>query len=376
MKLGLGVTVWRAGMANDHLDGIGYYSQELYHHLAATPRLGQISPVTFGRSAQVSRNRLDISLPNYRWTALRCGLTGIPFSEAALREAGIDLFHATDHYTPRFRRTPVLATLMDAIPLSHPEWVRQRARHLKNWLWRKSAHWADHIVTISDFSKLEICRCFGVAEQKVSVIPLGVDARYFERISEPVAERQVSEMNLPACFFLFVGTLQPRKNLARVLDAHDALPPALRKEYPLLIIGRNGWGSEALIRRINAYPKGGPVRWLTGINDLTKRILMQRATALVFPSLLEGFGLPVLEGFASRTPVITSNVSSLPEVAGAAAWLVNPTDTAALTEAMAVLAREPAVAERHVAMGLQRAQMFTWGRCAENTHSLYRRLLS
>jgi alpha-1,3-rhamnosyl/mannosyltransferase len=292
----------------------------------------------------------------------------------SLRDAA-DLFHATDHFTPRLFGISVVATLMDAIPLSHPQWASQRARSLKNWLWKKSGHWADHVITISDFSKAEIVRWFGISEQKISVTPLGVDARYFERVDHANAARHASAMNLPERFFLFVGTFQPRKNIDRIIDAHEALSATLRKTVPLLIVGQSGWGSDSLVARLKAYGASGEVRWLQHVDDLAKRVMMQRATALVFPSLLEGFGLPVLEGFASQTPVITSNSSSLPEVAGDAAWLVDPYDVSAITEAMATLAREEAIGRDMVARGIVRASSFTWDACARQTEAVYARVL-
>lgn len=249
-------------------------------------------------------------------------------------------------------------------------------RSFKNWLWLRSSKWAQHIITISEFSRGEIVRHFGIAAERITVVHNGVDERYFERIDAAQAEAAVSALNLPERFFLFVGTFQPRKNIERVVDAHEALPAALRKDFPLLIVGRNGWGAEALVARLNAYPQNGAVRWLQNVDDLAKRVMMQRATALVFPSLLEGFGLPVLEGFASQTPVITSNVTSLPEVAGDAAWMVDPYDVRALTEAMATLAREPALGQTQVAKGLQRARQFSWDACARKTVQVYEQVLS
>lgn len=359
------------------MDGIGHYSRELYRNLASCHEVQQLVPVVFGpRGSNLLEGSPVKCLPSYRIEASWSAASGMRFFGASSLCSSIDIFHSPDHYTPRFKHTPVVATLMDAIPLSHPQWVNQRARKLKNWLWRQSGHWADHIVTISEFSKHEIVRYFGIDADKISVISPGVDASYFERLSGDKAEQIVADLNLPERFFLFVGTLQPRKNIERILDAHEALPPALRKAMPLLVVGRNGWGAEALVARLMANGLDGEIRWLQNVGEVEKRVMMQRATVLVFPSLLEGFGLPVLEGFASQTPVITSNVTSLPEVAGDAAWLVNPLSVPALSEAMVTLAREEAVGRELVARGLMRARQFTWGACARQTVEVYDRVLS
>lgn len=376
MRVGLGVTRLATGIESGRLDGIGHYTQEIFRSLLADHGTSKLAPVVFGKTGRQILNGISVRrLPRYSSSALWAAGSGFGFPGARSLRNDIDLFHATDHFTPKFPGLPVVATLMDAIPLSHPEWASQRARVLKNWLWRKSGHWADHVITISDFSKSEIVRWFGIPEKKISVTPLGVDARYFERIAHAEGAQYAEKLHLPERFFLFVGTFQPRKNIDRIIDAHEKLPSHLRKAIPLLIVGQRGWGSDSLIARLKNYAQGGEVRWLQHVDDMAKRVVMQRATALVFPSLLEGFGLPVLEGFASQTPVITSNTSSLPEVAGDAAWMVDPCDVNAIADAMATLARDGAIGRALVAKGLERARAFTWHACGRETSSIYARVL-
>lgn len=160
---------------------------------------------------------------------------------------------------------------MDAIPLSHPDWISSsRLREQKIWLFRKSAHWADHIITLSEFSKTEIAKYFGISENRISVTPLGVDDRYFERLSGFNVESIVAKYSLLERYFIFIGTFQPRKNLDLLIAAHEALPPKAREEYPLMMVGRSGWGCSDLIARLSQYPPGGLVRWLQNVGDLEK----------------------------------------------------------------------------------------------------------
>lgn len=377
MRVGMGVTGWSRGASSGQIDGIGHYTQELFEQLAVMQEIYQLVPVVFGQSDDWSPNGNMVEhQPRYSTSALwsACSRRGFPGGSSLSQK--VDLFHASDHYTPRYNDIPVVATLMDAIPLSHPQWVSQRARKIKNWLWRQSGRWADHVITVSNYSKVEIQRHFGIKEEKISVTPLGVDERYLDRIGLEVVSQLRARLKLPERFFLFLGTFQPRKNIERILDAHEALPFALRKDVPLLIVGRNGWGSEELVARLEAYGASGHIRWLKNVDDVAKRVLLQQATALVFPSLVEGFGLPVLEGFASQTPVITSNVTSLPEVAGNAAWLIDPYNVPALTEAMVTLAREEGICRALSSKGLLRAMEFTWEACARNTVEVYGKVLS
>ena len=372
MRIGLGATRWAKGIETSSLDGIGHYTHELCVHLQRLHEQLKIIPVVFGSTHLEELDGASIArVPPYSASALWSVGSGSSFPRSNSLKKSIDIFHATDHFTPKLTGIPVVATLMDAIPMAHPQWASQRARALKNWLWRKSARWADHVITISDYSKHEIMHWFDLPEQKISVIPLGVDARYFHRLDQHVTDHPTNLPDIPERFFLFVGTLQPRKNIERIIDAHQKLPASIRKDIPLLLVGQPGFKSSTIIQRLGTYGTNAEVRWLRYVDDHCKRILMQRSTAMVFPSLSEGFGLPVLEAFASQTPVITSNTSSLPEVAGDAAWLVNPLDVDAIAEAMMTIAQEESVRQKLISKGLERAQTFSWERCSAQTVEVY-----
>lgn len=376
MRIGLGSTLWSRGVESGHFDGIGHYTQELFRQFARSKSGKRVTPVVFGAAgASVLEGAPVVRLPSYGACALWSAIAGTGFPGTGPLQSGIDLFHATDHFTPRMKKVPVVATLMDAIPLSHPHWASQRARKVKNFLWKKSGHWADHVITISEFSRQQISHWFGIPQGRISVTSLGVDDRYFDRVAFSDLGASSFRSEFPERFFLFVGTLQPRKNIERIIDAHEALPSDVRASSPLLIAGHQGWGCESLVARLNAYEANSSVRWLRYVDDKTKRFLMQNALALVFPSLSEGFGLPVLEGFASQVPVITSNTTSLPEVAGDAAWLVDPCSVHAIADAMKTLARDDSIREQMISKGLERARSFTWKACAEQTEMVYAKVL-
>lgn len=374
MKIGMGATVWARGIANNNMDGIGYYTQEIFRRAAKKSQI--CKPVVWGQPTAADLDGQEvIHLGPYSKAVFFSAFTGLPFAGSSQLRSELDLFHATDHYTPKFRGLPVVASLMDAIPLSHPQWVTSGFRSQKNWLWRRSAHWADHIITLSEFSKSEISTHFRIPESRISVTHLGVDERYFDRLAGDEAEAVAMKYRLPGQYFLFVGTFQPRKNLERLLSAHEALPKKIRQAYPLILVGHSGWGCSELLARLANYPSDGLVRWFKNVDDYAKRVILQRATALVFPSLLEGFGLPVLEGFASQTPVICSNTSSLPEVAADAAWLVNPLNQDALTEAMLTFTEMPQIATEWISKGVKRARSMSWDACADKTFEVYERIL-
>ncbi len=316
-----------------------------------------------------------MQFPKFSHCAAASALTGMSFPGTSKLMKRVDLIHAPDHHVPRFRGVPILATLMDAIPLSNPEWASSNLRKLKNALWKKTTTWADHIVTISEYSKSEIAMHFKIDESRISVVPLGVDERFFNPLTKTEMATALSGFKLPEKYFLFIGTLQPRKNLKRVIEAHQSLPTSLRSEFPLVIVGRPGWGCDDLIQLLKSFPESEPVYWLGGVDDLTKRAMLQQATALVFASLSEGFGLPVLEAFASSVPVIASNTTSLPEVTGDAALLVDPLRVDEIANAMEKIASSTTLAEMLIARGLSRSRSFTWDLCAERTRAIYRQMI-
>jgi alpha-1,3-rhamnosyl/mannosyltransferase len=287
-----------------------------------------------------------------------------------------DLYHATDHLIPKFSKLPVVATIMDTIPLSHPEWIH--AHFLsgpRRWLWRHTGRWADHVLTISKYSKQEITQHFHIAPERITVVPLGVHPRFFEPIDAACRKDLIERLVLPERFFLTVGTLQPRKNLERVLDAHASLPVRLQRDVPVVVVGRPGWDCESLVVRMNDPQVSPHVRWLCYLPDQELRALMQTATALVFPSLYEGFGLPVIEAFASGLPVITSNTTSLPEVAGEAALLIDPQNTGEIALAMRTLTSDDSLAERLRTAGMKRARELNWETCAARTLAVYKQIV-
>lgn len=374
VKIGFGCSVYVRGLASQHLDGIGYYSNELASRLVMSS--DELLPIVFGATAvQELYGQPVLHFPRFSYCAAASALTGMTFPGTPKLNGKVDLVHAPDHHVPRFKGVPILATLMDAIPLSNPEWASSNLRELKNALWKKSTTWADHIVTISEYSKSEIAMHFKMDESRISVVPLGVDERFFKPLSEAEMDEALAGVQLPENFFLFIGTLQPRKNLTRVIEAHQSLPASLRNEFPLMIVGRPGWGCEDLLAQIKSFPDTEPVLWLGGVGDLAKRALLQKATALVFASLSEGFGLPVLEAFAASTPVIASNSTSLPEVSGDAALLVDPLRVDEIAHAMETIACSSALADQLIANGLRRSREFTWDLCAEKTRAIYRQMI-
>ena len=374
MRIGFGVTALCNGLSGGGLDGIGNYTREIMSRIVSTPQV-ELVPFSF-RAAIPSDMGQGIKLGRYSVNTAWSVATGANFFGINDMVKRVDLIHATDHYVPRCKPAPMVATLMDAIPLSHPQWLRSEFRDIKNFLWKRAANWADEVITISAYSKIELSKWTGIALDKITVIPLAVDERWFRNVSGEESARVRQLYQLPETFFISVGTLQPRKNVESTILAHRALSPAERVRTPLIIIGRAGWKCEEVMRLIEEDSASGAVRWLKHVPDAGLLPVLKLASALIFPSLGEGFGLPVLEAFAASVPVITSNTTSLPEVAGDAAISLNPLDVDAISRAMQQLLDDQSLVLMLKQCGMARAKEFTWRACADATLQVYRKMLA
>jgi glycosyltransferase involved in cell wall biosynthesis len=370
--VGLSSNVLEPAFSGGRLDGIGIYTLALERGLrrlgVSTRRIG--APVRQGRRFV----RPTLAEASFRWpmgwalgaTALLRGLT--PGADGV--ERAVDVFHATDYLVPKLRRTPVVATIYDAIPLAHPEWANQSLRRVKNALLLRAASHADMVVAISHAAVDEIVEHYRIPRERIRVVHLGVDEDFLEPTpAEDVEALRASRGIRPGCL-LFVGTLQPRKNLGTLLAAYDRLPASVRAEHPLVVAGKFGWGAEDVRADLEARRARGEVKWLDYVSRAELRALYSTARAFLFPSLAEGFGLPVLEALAAGTAVVASDLPVLREVAGNAATFVPPHDVEAWTQSMrdvASHAKQPIDAESRRA----HARRFRWDACAAATLAAY-----
>jgi glycosyltransferase involved in cell wall biosynthesis len=296
------------------------------------------------------------------------------FIPRGLRAQRIDIFHGLDHIgVPLFARVGrYVATVHDMIPLLWPQWVTRKHRLVVTAAYHRLRQQADIIVTPSEATKADIVRYLQISPHRISVIPWGCEAR-FRPTGDPDHFALVRQRyHLPPQYLLFVGTLEPRKNLTTLLHAYATLrAEGCAKDLKLVVAGRTGWLYAEIFDTVKALALEEEVIFTGFVVDEHLPALYRGAQLLVFPSLYEGFGLPILEAMASGLPVITSATASMPEVAGDAAILVDPHDPKAIAEGIARVLAEDRLREALIQKGLARAQGFTWDSVAQKTLELY-----
>ncbi|OGA52340.1 MAG: hypothetical protein A3F74_08875 [Betaproteobacteria bacterium RIFCSPLOWO2_12_FULL_62_58] len=302
------------------------------------------------------------------------------FVQQRMFNAGVARYQPDVYHDPNYLAFsfdgPVVITIHDMSHIRYPEMHPESRVNAMNKYLPPSIALAVQIIVDSEFVKSEVVNHFGVDPARVHAIHLGVAGHYTPRRAEESASALMPYGLAYRAYILAVGTLEPRKNLIQAIDAYAGLPEAVRKSTPLVIAGMKGWLTEELQTRIRKYEDKGEVRWLGYVPGEVLPVLYSGARFLVYPSLYEGFGLPVLEAMASGIPVITSNRASLPEVAGEAAIVVDPDDREALREAMLRMLEDEQEAKRRSELGLAQAARFTWRACAEKTLAVYRKAIS
>lgn len=280
-----------------------------------------------------------------------------------------DAYLATASYlTPQFLRIPYALVVYDLIAFKDFAIPQRKAKTVERLTLRRAAKRAKAILTISEATARDLVELVPRVEGKITVTPLAADSRFGPQQAAPAVKRVRRKYRLPGPFILFTGTIEPRKNLIRLIRAYGALPPAVKEIHPLVLAGRPGWRYEEIFRTMKEVSgAGGEIRYIEFPPDDDLAVLYATATAFCYPSLYEGFGLPVLEAMQSGTPVITSNISSLPEVGGDAVRYIDPLNTGDITDALGEVLTGAGVRRRLAAAGIKRARLFSWRRVAERT---------
>ncbi|MFQ5343414.1 MAG: glycosyltransferase family 4 protein [Anaerolineae bacterium] len=295
------------------------------------------------------------------WTHVRLSLE--------LTRCQPDVLFVPSHVLPLVCPVPAIVTVHDLGYLAYPQAHGRFDRWYLDWTTRRHARVAAHLLADSEATRQDLIRHYGADPNRINIVYPGLDPA-FRPIDDPDQLAVVrSRYGIHSDYVIHVGTLQPRKNLDRLLDAFERIDNSQltihNSQFQLVFAGKPGWLASDLLARATAM--GDRVRLLGHVTQTDLPALISGARALAMPSLYEGFGFPVLEAMACGTPVVASNVSSLPEVAGDAALLVDPHDTNALADALAHILTDEDLRAELRRRGLQRARQFTWQRAAQQT---------
>lgn len=285
------------------------------------------------------------------------------------RRDGLSLMHSMAFAMPRLAPCPVVVTIYDLSFIENPEaYPAAQRRYLEN----ETAHSCQHaarLVAISESGRRDIHRIYGVPLERIDVVTPGVSEAY-----EPLPASQVAAFRqrkeLPQSFILHVGTLQPRKNIPTLLEAVARLS---RPEVPLVLVGGKGWIYEDIFARVEALGLTGQVRFAGYVEDAELPLWYNAAAVLAFPSLYEGFGMPVADALACGTPVVAAATSSLPEAGGDVALYFEPRDANELTERLRQALDDPAVRHKARTAGPAHAARFSWARSGAELAAVYQR---
>jgi glycosyltransferase involved in cell wall biosynthesis len=294
------------------------------------------------------------------WTHLRLSL------EMVVRPP--DVLFVPAHVLPLFHPRRSVATVHDLGFRYYPEAHRPADRRYLAWATAWNARRSTAVLADSQATRSDLVWEYGVSESKVHVVYLGRDESLIPVTDPEALEKTRVRYGLGKRYLLYVGTLQPRKNLGRMVEAFARLASApLMVDVQLVLAGRRGWLYEDLFSQVRRQGLQERILFPGYVDEADLAALYSGALGYVFPSLYEGFGMPVLEAQACGVPVMTSNNSSLPEVAGDAALLVDPTDVDAIADAILRLATDEALRARLVERGFENVKRFSWEKCARET---------
>jgi glycosyltransferase involved in cell wall biosynthesis len=357
-----------------NMTGVQRYTHEITHALLRQRPADVSYQVFAGREARSAGTGLPLDTSFFPSDS---PVRGLLWEQSLLKrmvkKAGIDVLFNPGNVAPLGPPVPSVITIHDLAFLLFPQYFSRAFRLYYRSAVPRMASEAAAIITDSQSSRLALEELLRIPSHKINVIPLGVSAEFRRRISREEIERVRSRYGLPEKFFLSLSSLEPRKNLHTVLAAYRLLPEDVVRDHKLVVVGAGNrvFADAGLSAAVSAMKPGTVI--LPGYvpsEDLPA--IYRLSIALVFPSLYEGFGLPVLEAMAASTPVITSNRSSLPEVAGTAAVLVDPESREELAAAMELIATDSGTRNLLIERGKKRASGFTWEKSADLTLDVLR----
>lgn len=326
-----------------------------------------------------SKQPLELKLPaNFTNVIIggQPGLRQLWLASDAKRRGCQVLFAPTGYLPVIFSRIPSVVTVHDlALFITKDAKPALKTLIAEKLLLGMAARKAKKILAVSQSTKDDLVRLFNTPKQKVTVTPLGYDSTLYTDKNSPDDQKVLKKHSLKPDYLLFIGTLEPRKNIEGIIRAYGQLTAELQAQYPLVIAGKKGWYYDSIFTTVKDLKLEDKIQFLGRVPDEDLPALYRQAKIFLFPSFYEGFGLPVLEALACGTPVISANLSSLPEVVGEAGLLVNPKLPADIASALTILLTDKAKYQTLAQLTTKQAKQFSWQRTAEQTLAAFREVI-
>lgn len=341
-----------------------YFSRK-DHHI----KLERLAPFTADTGIRTQQVRFS------GWL-YRAGTVAVPFPYRFFFGREHDITHFFNYIVPPGVSGSTVVTVHDMVYKAFPETVRGRTKYMLDLGLKRSMKRADMIVTDSEFSKSEILKYFPEHEDKLRVVPCGVDLTRFCPCTEPERIPEVKRsLGIEGDYFLYLGTIEPRKNLERLISAYHILIGRHPDAPKLVLAGGKGWLYDGIFAKVRELGMEDRVVFTKYVPSDDMDPLMCGAVAFVFPSIYEGFGMPPLEAMACGVPVLVSDAASLPEVTGDCAVICDPYSEESIADGMERLYTDTELRSDLSRRGLERAGTFTWERSAELLHNIYKELI-
>lgn len=363
--------------------GIGWCAENIVYHMSRYDHDLTFNCFTFGKNKKQLMNidkykQLGYRIKKCPWFhyglyRIISNIIPIPYSLLFHKKVEVTIFF--NYVIPPMVRGKKVVFVYDMSYKTYPETVRTRTKNMLNMALKRSCKRADVIITVSEYSKSEIIRYLNVAQDKITVMPTGVDfTKYHPNYTQEEVKAVKEKYDITNDYLLYLGTLEPRKNITRLIQAY-ALLKEKKPEVPKLVLaGRKGWLYDSIFDTVLRLQLEEHIIFTGYIEAEDAPILMKGALAFLFPSIYEGFGMPPLEAMACGTPVLVSNTASLPEVVGDTGILVDPMSVESICNGIESLLENKDLRNHLSRRGIERASQFSWDRSVEIINNVIKEL--
>ena len=369
-------------MINSHKSGVGYctygFVKTMISQYDNRYILNYISEPKHKENLNtiIGDKKVKINKFHFKNSVYKAASTFLPIPYSAFFKDSADITHFFNYYLPPGVNGKKIVTVHDMAYKRFPETVRFKTKKMLDLSLKKSVNRSDLVITVSEFSKQEILSFFPECEGKIEVVYNGVDLNMFRPMSDQVMIKNVKQKyNVEGDFLLYLGTIEPRKNIERLLEAYSLLKKRLVTCPKLVLAGGKGWLDNRIFCTLDKLNLKDDVVFTGYVVDEDVPVLMNAARAFLFPSIYEGFGMPPLEAMACGVPVLTASVSSLPEVVGDAAVLVDPFSVESISSGMEKIISDENLRTQLSQKGKERASLFSWEIVTKKLYKIYEDLV-